>query len=419
VTPRTVIAALCLATSLAAAPPAAAQTADIVGEVRIHGNYATPDTDVLRLAGISVGQPIGPGGLDEIVARLRQSGRFESVEIRKRFRSLTEAGDVALIIIVREHPGVEPGGIMPGPMKRLRNTMMTSPTLEYVDGYGVTGGGRVSFVNVFGKDGHLTVPMTVGSTRQAAVEMDKSFHRGPVRRLNGGAALVSRENPGYDERDFRKTVWIEGRRPFLGVLNAGARAAWTDVSFGERHERISEYGASLTLDTRVNPAFPRNAVFVEAGWRVLEPASGTTINLYRVDARGYLGVVRSVVLAVRALSDTADRPLPVYERALAGGISSLRGFRAGAFTGDNLAAGSVELRFPVHSPMQVGQAGVTVFGDAAAAYDYGTKLSEAACHYGYGAGWYLRVPMFQLNIDVAYGVKAGGARLHAVAALRF
>ena len=404
--------------AFAQASAASPQTAEIVAEVRIHGNYSTPDADVLALAGVTLGQPLGPGGADAVAERLRKSGRFESVEIRKRFRSLTESDQVALIIIVQEHPGVEKGGVMPGPMKRFGNTIMALPILDYVDGYGFTAGGRLSFVNIFGKEGHLVLPLTVGSTRQAAAEIDKTFRTGPLRRLHGGASIASRENPGYDVRDLRNEVWIAGSRPFARVLSVGAQAGWSDVSFGDISDRFTSYGASVALDTRVNPAFPRNAVFVEAGWRVWDPQTGPGVNRYRLDARGYAGFIGSSVLAVRALTETADGTLPPYERALAGGMATLRGFRAGSFIGDNLAAGSLEWRIPLNSPMRVGQMGFTLFGDAASAYDAGMKMQDATFHYGYGAGWYLRAPLVQLNVDVAYGVKEG-TRVHVTGGLRF
>jgi hemolysin activation/secretion protein len=124
------------------------------------------------------------------------------------------------------------------------------------------------------------------------------------------------------------------------------------------------------------------------------------------------------VLALRARSESVDRPLPVYERGLLGGSGSLRGFRAGAFTGDNVVSAAVELRMPFHSPLRLGQTGVTVFGDAGTAYDHGVSLRDARIEYGAGGGWYLRVPLFQLQVDVAYGFDSG-TRVHVTAGLKF
>jgi len=153
-------------------PPASARAQtgvqEVIAEIRIHGNYRTPDDEVVRIAGITVGSPLDPNAVEAAADRLRRSGRFESVDVRKRYRSLDDASQVAVIIAVAERPGVEKGGVMPGPMKRVRNALMASPSLEYVDGYGFIAGGRLSFVNVLGKGGHIVAPLTVGSTRGPA-----------------------------------------------------------------------------------------------------------------------------------------------------------------------------------------------------------------------------------------------------------
>jgi outer membrane protein assembly factor BamA len=397
---------------------ALAQPAEVIAEVRIHGNYATPDAAVLAIAGLTIGQPSAAGEADAIAERLRRSGKFESVEVRKRYRSLEATDQVVIIIIVQEHPGVEIGGIMPSPMKRLGGASMVLPILDYVDGYGFTAGARFSFVNVLGKGGHIILPMTFGSTRQVTAELDKTFAGGAVRRLRVGGSVVSRENPGYDIRDRRNEIWADAMRPIAGVLSVGASAGWSDVHFGETTDTLATYGARVVLDTRLNPAFPRDAVYLSAGWTALDPQSGPAINRYRLEARGYLDFIKSSVVAVRALSETVDRPLPAYERAMVGGYSSLRGFRAGSFVGDNIAAGSIELRVPLNSPMGFGQTGLKIFGDAASAYDHGTALEHATFRYGWGGGWYLRAPLIQLDVDVAYGIDSG-ARVHAQFGLKF
>ena len=419
--PRPLVRLLAAALLLVAGcAPALAQAEgpERVAEIRIHGNYRTPDDEVLKLAGIAVGSPLEPGSLDAAAHRLRRSGRFEAVDVRKRYRSLDDMTQVAVIIAVTERPGVEKGGVMPGPMKRVQNALMASPSLEYVDGYGFIAGGRVSFVNVLGKGGHIVAPLSVGSTRQAGIELDKTFGDGPGGRVQGGYAIISRENPAYDTRDLRHDFRVEGSRQFARVLNASTHAGWADVSFGDVHDQLVSGGARLSVDTRVNTAFPRNAIYASAGWEALSPNSGSAINRYTLDGQAYLGLVGSSVLAIRARTVTADAPLPVYERALVGGFGSLRGFKAGAFTGDNAATASLEIRVPFHSPLRMGQTGLVVFGDAGAAYDHGVKVSDARFESGVGGGWYLRVPLFQLEVDVAYGFDSG-TRAHVTAGLKF
>jgi len=126
---------------------AVAQTAapEVVAEIRIHGNYRTPDDEVLRIAGIAVGSRLEAGAVGAAADRLRGSGRFEAADVRKRYRSLDDPTQIAIIIAVTERPGVEKGGVMPGPMKRLGNALMASPSLEYVDGYGFIAGGRLTW----------------------------------------------------------------------------------------------------------------------------------------------------------------------------------------------------------------------------------------------------------------------------------
>jgi hypothetical protein len=404
-----------------AAPSRAAQP--VVADIRIHGNYRTPDAEVVRLSGLVIGQPFPAGGERAAEARLKKSDLFVHVEVRVRFRTLDETGPVAVVIVVQEIPGSVidldiPAG-PPNPLKRFINTSMFSPTFEYVDGYGLTYGVRASFVHVLGKEGRLSVPLTWGDRKQMALEADKTFAKGPVSRLTASGSWSRRENPGFDLDDERKEARAEIAVPLLRPqVQVALGGGWSDVHFGDRKEYFATYGARLVVDTRANPAFPRNAVALSAGWRAFEPEIGPRVNRYHADAQVYLGLVGSSVLALRGISDTSDGPLPEYEKALAGGMATLRGFRAGSFVGDQLAAGSAELRLPTHSPMRLGQTGFTLFGDAAAVYDHGTRLGDATWHYGVGAGWYLRAPLISVNLDVAYGIDKG-ARVHVTAGFKF
>ena len=81
--------------------PVATET---VVEIRIHGNNSVPDEEVLELAGIAVGDFVDSAELDAVARRLATSGRFETVEVRKRYRSLTATDRIALVIVVRERP---------------------------------------------------------------------------------------------------------------------------------------------------------------------------------------------------------------------------------------------------------------------------------------------------------------------------
>ena len=127
-----------------------AQAQETLGEVRVHGNHTTPDADVLALAGLTVGSVVSDESLRKADEALRASGRFASVELRKRYRSIDNPLDILVIVVVDEHASVSATDLTPGPIKRIRSLGMWLPIIDYEDGYGFTYGARVSFVDTLG-----------------------------------------------------------------------------------------------------------------------------------------------------------------------------------------------------------------------------------------------------------------------------
>jgi len=198
----------------------------------------------------------------------------------------------------------------------------------------------------------------------------------------------------------------------------GLHGAYGKVSLGVLDEQVGSYGASLTLDTRQDPVFPRNALFADARWTAIDPSVSRHANTYRLDARGYLALIGQSVVSLRGQYAAADAPLPTYERFLLGGASSVRGYRTGSYSGDSLAAASVELRVPLTSPMGISRAGFSLFADAGRVWDHGTTFSDAPWRRGAGAGLFFLASVFQLNLDV--GVRqGGGVRAHFGTGLQF
>lgn len=397
---------------------------EIIAEVRVHGNYATPDAEVLRLAGITIGEPFQADAIPRITKRLRDSGRFQQVDIRKRYRSLTDTQQVVLVLIVQEQPRASAeGGHFGNPLLRaflrMQDQTMFLPIINYADGYGFTYGVRTSFANALGANSRVSIPLTLGANRRAAVEADKSFDTGIVNRIEGGAAVSVRENPFFREDDGRRQVWGRAERHLAGALKLGGQLGMTHVNFEPRHDTFTTYGADLTFDTRRDPIFPRNAIFATVGWDALNfTGDATTINRAHTDVRGYVGVIGQSVVSVRARFDNADGPLPPYEQSLLGGSSSLRGFRTGAFAGDQRALAGVELRVPLSSPLGMTRTGISVFADSGAVYDHGVRLRDATFHQGAGAGVFLLAPFLQLNLDVAYGF-GNRLRVHFTSGFQF
>jgi outer membrane protein assembly factor BamA len=405
----------------------AQSSGEVIAEVRVHGNYATPDAEVLRLAGITIGDALQPDTLTLVAKRLRASGRFPHVEVRKRYRSLTDTQQVVLILLVQELPlasaNAPPIPPFLRPFRRMQGSMQFLPIINFADGYGFTYGLRTSFANPLGANSQISVPLSLGANRRAALEVNKSFDSGVVHRLEGGVSASVRENPFFREDDGRRQIWGRAERVLGGPVKVGGGIGLTHVNFDTQHDTFATYGADVTVDTRRDPIFPRDAVYARIGWDALH-FTGTagsvkpTINRLQTDARGYLGFIGQSVVSVRARYDTADGPLPPYEQWLLGGSTSLRGFRTGSFAGDTRALAGVELRVPLSSPLGIARMGLSVFGDSGTVYDHGARLKDADFHQGAGAGVFLLAPFLQMNLDVAYGF-GNRLRVHFTTGFQF
>jgi outer membrane protein insertion porin family len=190
------------------------------------------------------------------------------------------------------------------------------------------------------------------------------------------------------------------------------------VSFGPADDDLRTVGADVAFDTRIDPALPRNAVFIAAGAERVFFASGGDVTRTRVDARGYVGVIGQQVLAIRALREDASRPLPPYLQSLLGAQPNVRGFERGYRTGDTLVAGSLEYRVPISSPLSTGKLGVSVFADWGTAYAKGAQFRDQRLERGAGAGVWFALSTFRLSVAVAHG-RGAGTRAHFGGAMTF
>ena len=406
------------------------QAGEVIGEIRIHGNAFLTDKEVADFAGIAVGEPLAADGVETVTRRLKDSNKFESVDVRKRYRSLESSTDVALILVVHEKPGVRSavGGVnIPGvpdtvarPIGRLRSKLMFLPIVSYADGYGFTYGGRVSTVDLLGIDERLSVPLTWGGTRRAALEFERLFKTGPLTRISSSLAIWNRENPRYEIRDQRFEVKGRAERVFADVFRAGIDASNSTISFGTLDDDLWTLGTSAGIDTRLDPAFPGNAIWTSVGWTGMHFRTlPGTVNRFSADARGYLRAFRQIVVAGRAAYTGADASLPLYERLLLGGSSSVRGFGTGAYDGDRTFVTSAEVRVPITSVLSGAKLGLTVFYDAGRAWDFGSRMEDAQWHRGAGAGVFLIASIVRINLDIARGIKTGDTHVHLSSGFTF
>jgi outer membrane protein assembly factor BamA len=392
--------------------PAAPPPQGVVAEILVHGNYVTSDEDVIRLAGLEVGAAVGPDTIAGVAARLRATGRFEHVQVLERFASIADPSRIVVVIIVDEGPvriavPDDPDAPLRVVKRRGLRNLMFMPILTFEDGYGATYGARLALADVGGERGRLSFPLTWGGLDRAGAEYDRTFTTGALSRVQAGAALQRQTNPAFREDDSRKRLWGRAERA-IRAFRFGADAAWQRVSFAGTHDTVRSIGADAAFDTRLDPVLPRNAVYATASWERLSFASGgPATDRTRLEARGYVGLVGQTALVLRVVREDASRPLPPYLESLLGGWSTLRGFKAGAFVGDTLVLGSVELRVPLTSALSVGKLGVSLFVDTGTAYDKGQHLRDQILQTGIGGSVWVTVAAFHMGVSVAHGRGAG------------
>jgi outer membrane protein assembly factor BamA len=405
------MAALVLA-CMTTIPQAPAET---IAEIRVHGNATLSDEAVLKLAGVAVGAALDAAGTAAVEKRLRDSGRFDEVQVRKRYRTLA-MDEIALVLLVHERPGITAAGEPPSVLRRIRNRLMFFPIFHYDDGYGFTYGGRTAVVDALGKGTRVSAPLSWGATRRAAVEADRTFKTGPLSRLTGTFGVAQRENPHFLVDDRRTEVNARAERRLFNAVTLGGELGRTRVVFLPARESFWTSGVDATVDTRRDPSFPSDAVLASVAWSRLHAIGQTSfgagaIDRYRLDARGFKRLFGQNVLALRAEYDSASGPLPQYEQWLLGG-SSLRGVRSGTYAGDTRVLWSAELRVPFSSPLSLGRVGFNVFMDGGATAPYGARIWDQPQHKSAGAGLFLIATIIQLNFDVSRSIDARSTRLH-------
>jgi len=424
--------ALLVATLAMSASGTSLVAADVVAGIQVQGNTATTDEEVRRLADVRIGMPVDDTTIEAVAARLRATKRFERVEVLKRFASIADPSQIMLVIIVDEGPVTivmtgDPDHPTRVVRKRLPN-LLVLPILDKEDGRGLTYGARLTLPdpNWMGKRSRVTFPLTWGGSKRAGIDLEKRIDGGLLDRVTAGGSISRRTNLAFQQDDDRARLYVRGEREFTRTLRLGATTAWQRASFEGVADQFTQIGGDVVVDTRVDPILARNAVYARASWEHLRFGDGTlatpsqtgsyagyqsSANRTELDGRGYLGVIGQAVLAGRVQRVDSDRPLPPYLQPQLGGLSTLRGFRAGSEVGDTLVAMSAELILPLTSPLKIGKMGVSAFVDRGTVYDKGERFSDQTLKQGYGGSVWFAATVFRLNIAVAHG-RGASTRVH-------
>jgi len=377
-----------------------------IAAIQVHGNLVTPDEEIQRLAEVEIGAPVDDDTVEQIAGRLRATKKFNNVQVLKRYASIADPSQIVIVIIVDEgRVKIERTGDPNHPYRAVKNRwprLMYQPILHRDDRYGTSYGARVALTDAFGKDSRLIVPFAWGGEKQAGVEFDKTNPQGFVNRLSGGINWDNREHPVYDKIENRELAWVRAEHWFRPQLRVGITTAVQRETFGGATDVFPNLAAGVILDTRVDPALPRNAVYGRAEFTHLAGS-----HLTALDGRGYIGLVGQLVLGVRGQWTGANQGLPVYLKPIFGGAANVRGFSPGTTVGDTLTAASAELILPLTSPLHLARLGVSTFTDTGAV-SCGPELPpcDQSWKRGYGASIWISATVIRLNVAVAHGVGA-------------
>ena len=396
---------------------------EVIAAIQVHGNTLTADADIVRSSGLGEGAPFSDSLLSEAEARLRSSGRFDDVEVLKRYASISDPTQILVLIRVDEGPVRIDLPDVPGPgqdrtvVRRRRFSVMFAPILDAEDGYGLTYGALLSITGYRNTTRRVIVPISWGGDKRAALEFQKEFSRRFAPRIRTGALVQRRTHPFFDSDSDRKRIWGRAEWPLTRRVRAGSEVAWQSSLLQGDDLTSKSIGADLVLDTRVDPLQPHNAIYARAVIDRIRFPSRSAVRT-ELDATGYIGIYRGTVLAVRAGREDMSEPAPAYFKSMLGGSSNLRGFRAGQSIGDTLMAGSAELRIPLTSPLRLARFGTSVFMDVGTVYNKGQRFRDQKLKRGIGAGIWATAPLFRVSLMVAHGMGATN-RVHFSAGLTF
>jgi outer membrane protein assembly factor BamA len=338
------------------------------------------------------------------------------VDVLKRSRSIDLPDDVLVVIMVEEQPGASPDLPQPGWLARTRADLLWVPVLTFNEAFGASYGVRVAAVDLAGRGNRLSAPLVWGGERRAGVEFEQTFAHGPVSRASASLDVTRTEHPAFDvpERRTGGRVRIERAITPSLALHAGAEAS--NVRFGSVRDRVERIIGGLKVDTRADPAVPRNAL-----WGTVQiervHVDIATRRRHTLDVNAAVGLFSGSSLSARVFQVSASGALPEYEQTWIGGAATLRGYRAGYRVDDNAAGASVAWTRPFGSPMAVARTGLRVFVDWAAVYGAGTSWRDGSYDRGVGGGAFATIGSFTVGLDVARG--RDKTRVHFRAGTRF
>lgn len=162
---------------------------------------------------------------------------------------------------------------------------------------------------------------------------------------------------------------------------------------------IRSFTPVLVYDTRDNIFDPKEGTYDVISIEYAGKFLGGDYDFIKLTGTfaGYFNVVKDQVLALRIMGGMANTPLPSFERFSIGGVNTLRGYKLGEFSGDNMLLFNVEYRVPLSTNFQ----GV-LFIDYGSAWEYGGSIDLDSFKLGKGIGVRVDTPLGPIRLD--YGI---------------
>lgn len=224
------------------------------------------------------------------------------------------------------------------------------------------------------------------SDKEAYTTSDIDFSVSAYHRFSGHLFLGMR---------YHVSSWkILDKEP-LGKLECG------NVPGGSKGT-ISGLSLLFLADSRDHIYLPGSGFFIEAGATYYAPVLGSSFKFssYTVNARNYLPLFHTHVLATQILLDFKSGEVPFPYLAKLGGQNVFRGYYEGRFRDKDLIALQLEYRFPLF--WRLGMAGFTNIGQVASGLaDF--KLDNTKFISGFGLRYlFSKSEKITIRLDLAF-----------------
>ena len=394
-------------------------TEGVIEEIIIKGNEKTKDKVIRREMRCKVGEPLNKKEVVRSYQRINNLGFFETVDVKPSMSGV-EPGAVVLEIDVKERNTGSVGfgagysstdGFIGMISLGDRNFRGTGDAVKISYEFG--GNDRDNRGWAFDwkhpwldrKETSMMLRLYDRTYEYKDYDTEGELKERFMRHRQGFELTFGRPESEYttnyisivnrnDEYDSHK-----GTNGYMGDRSTPDFAKWREDNFG----LTRSIGFSHVTDTRDNYQWPASGKRTSYGIEFAGLGGDFDYRKYTIEESRYYDLGKGRVLAIRAAYGYADNNLPEVDQFMVGGIDTVRGYRDNQFRGDNMLAGSIELRFPLRDKFKG-----ALFLDGGGSE--GDGLLPDTLHGSYGFGIMMDTPVGLLRLDVGHGEQ--GNRVH-------